>query len=77
MKIAPDMNRCAYAARAAWGRWLRTGKLPAYWPELAVLTPAERDAARVAVHRVRAEYAARKAYDAGAPRHTSDGRRIS
>lgn len=40
------LSRMRVAAMAAWRRYLRTRKLPAYWPELAMLDPVERAAVK-------------------------------
>jgi hypothetical protein len=46
---ATSLARMRRAAIVAWDRYERTRKLPAYWPELALLEPEEREAVKVAL----------------------------
>jgi hypothetical protein len=46
---ATSLARMRRAAIVAWDRYERTRKLPAYWPELALLEPEERAAVKVAL----------------------------
>jgi hypothetical protein len=62
--------RARHALRAAWDRYLRTRKLPATWPELALLDDEDRA-------RVKAVIRDQCVWLAGAPRFTADGRRFA
>jgi uncharacterized protein YfaQ (DUF2300 family) len=42
-------DRVQRAANAAWDRYRKTRKLPAFWPELNLLAPNERAAVKEAV----------------------------
>jgi hypothetical protein len=44
-----SVARMRRAAIVAWDRYERTRKLPAYWPELALLEPEEREAVKLAL----------------------------
>jgi uncharacterized protein YfaQ (DUF2300 family) len=63
------IRRMRHAAMSAWRRFLRTRKLPAYWPELAMLDPEDRAF-------VKGVLRDRCVWLASAPRSTVDGRRF-
>lgn len=74
---AVQVARMRSAAAAAWVRFLRTRKVPAYWPELALLAESERDAVRRVVLQTRARWAWQQVWEAELPRSTVDGRRFA